>query len=372
MQASPEALLRRRQLEQVLTGALRIHEEESKMAMPVSPVLSALSDRSTRVFSPERLPALVSPPLASPVMSTSQVLASNDRLLIAAHRQQTLQGAKLHLQRQRVAQDLEHIFKLRTALRLPTLMESLMPTQNMRVAHTIPVPRLAPKMRIAPTWVPKSHMPPRIMPSFRHTPSPLRAEQALHLLGTTLRHKHEDYIDVNAWQISESSANRKVNMNRFPAKLHQLLEDAHHQGMDDVVSFYDHGRAFCVHNMTRFTQELMPKYFKQSKWNSFARQLSLYGFQRLGGGKSPLHSNCSGGCYYHELFLRNRLDLTEYMGRVGVPGPTDRRKLRSIHAHLPKKEPPFASLPKMTEYSNKVTGESSYVVSPQGEEEDKK
>jgi hypothetical protein len=60
------------------------------------------------------------------------------------------------------------------------------------------------------------------------------------------------------------------------------------------VSFYSHGRAFGVHDMERFIEEVMPKYFKQSKWNSFARQLNLYGFMRLASGPD------SGG-YYHEV-----------------------------------------------------------------------
>lgn len=62
----------------------------------------------------------------------------------------------------------------------------------------------------------------------------------------------------------------------------------------DIVSFYSHGRAFGVHDMERFIEEVMPKYFKQSKWNSFARQLNLYGFMRLASGPD------SGG-YYHEV-----------------------------------------------------------------------
>jgi len=62
----------------------------------------------------------------------------------------------------------------------------------------------------------------------------------------------------------------------------------------DVVSFYSHGRAFGVHDMERFVGEVMPKYFKQSKWNSFARQLNLYGFMRLASGPDA-------GGYYHEV-----------------------------------------------------------------------
>jgi HSF-type DNA-binding len=44
-------------------------------------------------------------------------------------------------------------------------------------------------------------------------------------------------------------------------------------------------------------------YFQQSKFTSFQRQLNLYGFRRIGSERDK-------GGYYHDLFLRGRLDLS--------------------------------------------------------------
>mmetsp|Transcript_383 Transcript_383/g.554 ORF Transcript_383/g.554 Transcript_383/m.554 type:complete len:391 (+) Transcript_383:166-1338(+) len=98
----------------------------------------------------------------------------------------------------------------------------------------------------------------------------------------------------------------------FPEKLHELISDAEANGQSDVISFFPHGRAFVVHNVERFKNEIMPNYFKQSRYSSFQRQLNLYGFSRITQGRD------SGG-YYHEYFLRGRPALAIHMKRVGFP-----------------------------------------------------
>jgi HSF-type DNA-binding len=83
-----------------------------------------------------------------------------------------------------------------------------------------------------------------------------------------------------------------------------MLEDATEQGLDDIVSWQAHGRAFKIHDRARFVVEILPRYFdRQTVYTSFARQLSLYGFLRL---------VCTGrdmDAYYHELLLRGRPEL---------------------------------------------------------------
>lgn len=98
----------------------------------------------------------------------------------------------------------------------------------------------------------------------------------------------------------------------FPEKLHRMLRDAEESGDSRVVSFFPHGRAFAVHNPTRFVSEVMPRYFRQSRLSSFQRQLNLYGFTRITSGSDV-------GGYYHELFLKGRPALSVHMKRVGVP-----------------------------------------------------
>lgn len=55
------------------------------------------------------------------------------------------------------------------------------------------------------------------------------------------------------------------------------------------------------------------RFFKQSKFTSFQRQLNLYGFQRVTSGRDRQ-------AYYHPLLLRGRPDLCRLMLRTRVKG----------------------------------------------------
>lgn len=59
----------------------------------------------------------------------------------------------------------------------------------------------------------------------------------------------------------------------FPEKLHEMLEK---ENEPSIVSWLPHGRAFIVRKPKEFTQDIMPKYFRQTKLTSFQRQLNLY------------------------------------------------------------------------------------------------
>jgi hypothetical protein len=83
----------------------------------------------------------------------------------------------------------------------------------------------------------------------------------------------------------------------FPAKLHRMLADIEKDSLDHIVSWVRDGAAFKVHDADKFVQQIMPLYFDQTKYESFRRQLNLYGFSRVSRGASR-------GFYYHQLFLK--------------------------------------------------------------------
>ena len=66
---------------------------------------------------------------------------------------------------------------------------------------------------------------------------------------------------------------------------------------------------FKVHNPKRFCAEVMPKYFNQSKYKSFLRQLQNYGFARV--IKGPNRGVCR-----HPFFIKNQRSLTNQIKRV--------------------------------------------------------
>ncbi|KAK1734136.1 heat shock factor family protein [Skeletonema marinoi] len=102
----------------------------------------------------------------------------------------------------------------------------------------------------------------------------------------------------------------KKSDRNFPARLHAIMSD---EKYSNIISWMPHGRAWKVLNKTLFVEEVIPKFFGQSKFASFTRQLSGWGFKRLH------NTGPDFGCYYHECFLRGHPRLTVLMRRVS-PG----------------------------------------------------
>jgi hypothetical protein len=71
-----------------------------------------------------------------------------------------------------------------------------------------------------------------------------------------------------------------------------------------------HGRAWKIHNKDLLVSEVVPRYFVQSKYQSFARQLNGWGFKRLQQAGNDFNA------YYHECFLRGMPQLAVLMTRV--------------------------------------------------------
>jgi HSF-type DNA-binding len=97
----------------------------------------------------------------------------------------------------------------------------------------------------------------------------------------------------------------------FPLKLYRLLKESEEAGKDDIVSFTHTGNAFKIHHQQRFANEILPDYFRHKRFDSFKRQLSMYGFVRIPVGPEE-------GAFEHRLFKRDRLDLIQQMRRVAV------------------------------------------------------
>lgn len=96
----------------------------------------------------------------------------------------------------------------------------------------------------------------------------------------------------------------------FPGKLLDVLERT---DLAEIIEWMSHGRAFLVKQPKTFASQVLPRYFKQTKYLSFTRQLNLWGFKRITRGKDM-------GAYYHELFLRGRPHLAMRMKRQKIKG----------------------------------------------------
>jgi hypothetical protein len=77
-----------------------------------------------------------------------------------------------------------------------------------------------------------------------------------------------------------------------------MLEEMATVGEEYIVSWQPHGKAFRVHLPEVFARTVMPRYFKQTKYKSFMRQIQIYGFRRIRDGEDK-------GAYFHSKFIRN-------------------------------------------------------------------
>lgn len=79
----------------------------------------------------------------------------------------------------------------------------------------------------------------------------------------------------------------------------------------DVLTWVPHGKAFIIYKKKKFSAEVLPRYFKQSKFTSFTRKLNRWGFSRVTRGPEA-------GSYFHKFFLRDQPHLSLQMSCQNV------------------------------------------------------
>lgn len=89
----------------------------------------------------------------------------------------------------------------------------------------------------------------------------------------------------------------------FPIKLLKVLSN---KRFNDVIAWTPSGKAFNIVKPKQFVADILPTHFKSAKYSSFTRKLHRWGFMRHYRGEEA-------GAYYHELFLRDRMDMVEQM-----------------------------------------------------------
>ena len=80
-----------------------------------------------------------------------------------------------------------------------------------------------------------------------------------------------------------------------------------------IVSWLPSGKSFAIFNKEWFIKEVLPKYFKDTKFESFHRRLKRWGFRTAytNGTKQVVYTN--------DLFIKNRPELRKMMsGNAGI------------------------------------------------------
>ncbi|ORZ18856.1 HSF-type DNA-binding-domain-containing protein [Absidia repens] len=107
----------------------------------------------------------------------------------------------------------------------------------------------------------------------------------------------------------------------FIVKLYKMLED----DTQDLICWAKNGEYFSVYNSALFSKQILPQYFKHNNWQSFVRQLNMYGFNKI---NEMIHSNLSfenqTWDFKHPHFKRGDFQAMTLVKRKSVrsaPGP---------------------------------------------------
>ena len=95
-------------------------------------------------------------------------------------------------------------------------------------------------------------------------------------------------------------------MLRFPILLYNILEQDEYPS---VISWCLDSHNFIIYDRAKFEDELMPHYFQSSSWQSFLKQLNVYGFRRALKGRDLT-------VYYHKDFVQNKPGPINEINRV--------------------------------------------------------
>jgi hypothetical protein len=90
---------------------------------------------------------------------------------------------------------------------------------------------------------------------------------------------------------------------KFPETLMTILSDERHI---DSIRWVPGKDLFFFVDSTKFTDEVLPQYFRKTKFVSFTRRLSRWGFRQV---KKGSHA----GCFFHPLFLQGNKELSKEM-----------------------------------------------------------
>ena len=110
----------------------------------------------------------------------------------------------------------------------------------------------------------------------------------------------------------------------FPCKLHDMIDYAERNNLDDIIAWTPSGRSFIVHSPNRLVHQLLPLFFGLTKYRSFRRQLNIWSFETIHqngsdnsiGGSTNSKSNANRRLMFqHPYFIRGKRSICENMGR---------------------------------------------------------
>ncbi|CAF0922106.1 unnamed protein product [Rotaria sp. Silwood1] len=118
--------------------------------------------------------------------------------------------------------------------------------------------------------------------------------------------------------IQHSSQSSQNSITAFLAKLWALVNDS---SCDDLIAWDPSGGSFHVYDQSRFSREILPRYFKHNNFASFIRQLNMYGFRKMSTIEhGSLKNERDDIEFAHPYFIRGQDSLLELIKRRAPDG----------------------------------------------------
>ncbi|KAJ2866788.1 Flocculation suppression protein [Coemansia erecta] len=101
----------------------------------------------------------------------------------------------------------------------------------------------------------------------------------------------------------------------FVSKLYAMVSD---QSTDALIAWSGEGDSFKVTDPVTFARKVLPVYFKHGNWQSFVRQLNMYGFHKISDlAYGGIFGDAQLWMFKHHHFRRGELKLLQNIRRRG-------------------------------------------------------
>ncbi|KAI9295520.1 winged helix DNA-binding domain-containing protein, partial [Neoconidiobolus thromboides FSU 785] len=103
----------------------------------------------------------------------------------------------------------------------------------------------------------------------------------------------------------QSNSQDNYTVPTFVEKLYTILQNSSNH---NLICWSDDGKSFGVKDLSQFCSKVLPNYFKHGNWQSFVRQLNMYGFTKLSDAFHLSSTTCSWD-FKHPDFQRDTPEL---------------------------------------------------------------
>ncbi|KAJ1971128.1 hypothetical protein H4R35_005449, partial [Dimargaris xerosporica] len=148
----------------------------------------------------------------------------------------------------------------------------------------------------------------------------------------------------------------------FAAKLYESMDKAE---FANCVKWDPSGTMIHITDCKEFTKNVLPVYFKTRMFNSFVRQLHIYGFTRKSDARKNRGDNSKNQCtFQHPFFQKGRRDLLHNIKRQPQKNTKDRYNMHYPYPYHPY-GPGYSASPQPAPYHGGYYNHTPEYAAPQ-------